>query len=198
MRDLSAFESQEPQSLWPKTHIKTGKIEEKVEDDVSCPRKRKWTREEDAVLLELVNNNGKQWSLIANLIGNRNARQCRERWNHYLCGEYEKRKWIAEEDKILVEKFKEIGPKWSIISGNLEKRSSIDVRNRYAVLKRKNKNSGNFRCRSRKITRVKRQNILEPLFTSGEKDISNNEQLESIFNYEDLPNSQSDYQDDFF
>jgi hypothetical protein len=39
--------------------------------------------------------------------------------------------WTADEDQVLVEKFKELGPHWSQIASFLPKRSSYAVKNRW-------------------------------------------------------------------
>ncbi|KAK7249173.1 hypothetical protein SO694_00045252 [Aureococcus anophagefferens] len=42
-----------------------------------------------------------KWSAVAELIGTRNAKQCRERWHYQLNPEIKKGRWTAEEDALI-------------------------------------------------------------------------------------------------
>jgi hypothetical protein len=60
---------------------------EREQEDQKIGRyvKTKFTPEEDGTLTHLVTHYGtSNWKGIASLMGTRNARQCRERWNNYL------------------------------------------------------------------------------------------------------------------
>jgi len=60
--------------------------------------KRPWTAEEDARLKALVASEGGRWAVISReLGGGRIGKQCRERWNHHLDPNVNKKKWSAEE-----------------------------------------------------------------------------------------------------
>jgi hypothetical protein len=51
----------------------------------AIPRRTRFKPDEDRALTELVYRHGVQnWHRIASLMPRRNARQCRDRWNHYL------------------------------------------------------------------------------------------------------------------
>ncbi len=95
--------------------------------------RRNFTPEEDKKLIELVNEHGElNWTLIASLMENRNPRQCRERWKHYLSvRETGKEPFSPEEDRLIFEKFNELGPKWTKISSFLPGRSDTNVKNRF-------------------------------------------------------------------
>ena len=96
-------------------------------------RRQKFTQEEDQKLIELVNEHGtSNWVLIASLMENRNPRQCRERWKHYLSvRETRKEPFSPEEDRAISEKFYELGPKWTKIASFLPGRSDIDIKCRF-------------------------------------------------------------------
>ena len=61
----------------------------------------------------------------------RNVRQCRERWKHYLSSEITKKlPFTEEEDRIIMQKYMELGPKWTKIARCVENRSDIQVKTR--------------------------------------------------------------------
>lgn len=98
----------------------------------------KWTSSEDSQLRRLVRNTKKpNWVSISLKFANRNPRQCKDRWNNYLCPDINNSEWSPEEDELLKEKFKEYGSKWSQISQFFIKRTSTNVKNRWLYLGRK-------------------------------------------------------------
>ena len=98
-----------------------------------CGRRRVFSPEEDQKLIELVNQYGtSDWGKIASLMEDRNPRQCRERWKHYLCvGEARKEPFSPEEDKKIAEMVDILGPKWTRIAALLPKRTDLDVKSRF-------------------------------------------------------------------
>jgi hypothetical protein len=102
------------------------------------PLKNKFTAEEDRILLELVRRLGdKDWINISLVIGTRNARQCRERYNNYLNPDLRKDEWTPDEDAILEQKYRQLGPKWNTIGKFFFHRSDNALRNRWMVLARR-------------------------------------------------------------
>ena len=99
--------------------------------------KRKFTPEEDQKIQSMVSELGTHsWKEIAAAL-NRTPRQCRERWKHYLSQTIEKSPWTSQEDAILEKMHVEIGPKWSIIAQSLPGRTDVNIKNRWALLCRK-------------------------------------------------------------
>lgn len=100
--------------------------------------KRKFSQEEDNFILKMVSENGLHyWKQIADQLGTRTPRQCRERWKHYLSPGIESGPWTPEEDLILQTKYHELGPKWSIIRESLPGRTDVNIKNRYALISRR-------------------------------------------------------------
>jgi hypothetical protein len=100
----------------------------------------KWTPAEDLRLAQLVQTYGpKSWRIVAQYMVGRNSRQCRERWLYYLDPELNVRPWEANEDAILEEKFREIGPKWMLMVPFFHHRTDAMIKNRFQVLRRKEK-----------------------------------------------------------
>ena len=99
--------------------------------------KSKFDKSEDEKLKRLVNKFGQDdWNLIANKMKGRSVRQCRERWLNYLDPNLNKGVWTEEEDKLLYEKFNEIGRRWKVIASFFENRTDINVKNRWLMLER--------------------------------------------------------------
>ena len=109
-----------------------------------------FTKEEDNKLKELVQlysciEDKSKWYFIANQIPDRSARQCRERFQLFLCdGIRRKEKWTKEEDELLLSKYAIIGPHWKSMEKFFVGRTSYAIKNRYISLNRQKKhfNSG--------------------------------------------------------
>ena len=94
--------------------------------------RRKFTHEEDEKLKSLVSTFGVgDWRNIAAHMDNRNARQCRERWKHYLSPTVSNGPWTETEDELLRIKYNELGPQWSRIAKFFPTRTDITVKNRW-------------------------------------------------------------------
>lgn len=102
-------------------------------DCLETKRKReKFLPEEDEKLRKLVENYGtNSWETISQNMPGRNARQCRERWKHYLSSAKSKEPWTPEEDMLLYQKMEEFGPKWTKIATFFEDRTDIQVKSRW-------------------------------------------------------------------
>lgn len=97
--------------------------------------KKKWTPEEDARLTHIVAQLGaSNWKRVADHIGTRNPRQCRERWKNYLCPSVCRDPWSPEEDTLLREKYAEYGSQWSVIAKFFENRTDVSLKNRWVVM----------------------------------------------------------------
>ena len=105
--------------------------------------KRKFTQEEDRIILEMVKQHGiRVWKQISERLGNRTARQCRERWKHYLSPGIDPSPWTKDEDAILEKMVQKLGPKWSIIRDSLPGRTDVNIKNRYALIQRRSMRQG--------------------------------------------------------
>jgi hypothetical protein len=114
----------------------TGPPSPKVVDSARRP----FTVEEDVRLLEIMGRTPVvNWEAIAQQVGGRSARQCRERWVNYLNPKIRNEPWTEEEDRLLVEKINELGHCWASIGHHFNGRSESDVKNRWY---------SHLRCRS--------------------------------------------------
>jgi hypothetical protein len=100
----------------------------------------KFTEEEDNRLRDLVHEHGAgDWSMIAERLGSRNARQVKDRWTTYLSNEIKVGGWTAAEDDLLLQKHAELGPKWVQIAALIPGRTDVMVKNRFNQVERRNK-----------------------------------------------------------
>ena len=88
--------------------------------------------EEDATLTRIMFENPfTSWINVAAQMPGRTARQCRDRWSNYLSPENKNLPWTAEEDALLIEKFRTMGPQWTNIAKCFDGRSENNVKNRW-------------------------------------------------------------------
>ena len=97
----------------------------------------KFSKEDDEQLIQLVQKFGTNWKVIALNMRNRNSRQCRERWMHYLDPQINNSPFSSSEDQLIISKFNEFGPKWVMITKFFHGRTDQQLKNRFQVLKRK-------------------------------------------------------------
>lgn len=105
---------------------------------MSSIRKIKFTPEEDEKLKKLIKQLGtRDWEVISIEMKTRTSRQCRDRWNNYLCPNLNNEPFSEEEDNLLLKLFEKYGPKWKKIGSYFDKRSTNKLRGRFAALQRK-------------------------------------------------------------
>jgi hypothetical protein len=74
------------------------------------------------------------WKVIGSLMGNRTPRQCRERYKNYLAPSVRIDPWTAEEEALLVTKYREMGPKWSQMAPLFNRRTPVSLKNHHAKI----------------------------------------------------------------
>ncbi|KAJ2450014.1 hypothetical protein EV183_004569 [Coemansia sp. RSA 2336] len=102
-----------------------------------------WTAEEDEMLRQRVAQYPSQWSRVAEGIPGRTDDQCAKRWRESLDPEIDRSKWRPEEDRLLLEKYAELGTQWQKIATFFQGRPGLHCRNRwrkiYRVISQKDK-----------------------------------------------------------
>ena len=106
----------------------------------SSTLRKRFSPQEDMLIKNLALNKELSWDDIAKRLPGRTGRQCRDRYNNYLNKLVIHKEWSPEEDKIIIQKYKELGPRWAQISNFLEGRSGNNVKNRWYkyIIKREN------------------------------------------------------------
>ncbi|OHT05553.1 hypothetical protein TRFO_26617 [Tritrichomonas foetus] len=107
------------------------------EGSLGCQRAR-FTAEEDEKLLRLQKQQY-DWNEISRQLGNRSARQCRERFQNYLDPELNTSNWTPDEDELLLQKESEMGKKWKKMMPYFQNRSNVNIKNRFATLQNRKK-----------------------------------------------------------
>ncbi|KAI9469414.1 Homeodomain-like protein, partial [Coemansia mojavensis] len=95
-----------------------------------------WTAEEDDLLRQRVAQYPSQWSRVAEGIPGRTDDQCAKRWRESLDPEIDRSKWRPEEDRLLLEKYAELGTQWQKIATFFQGRPGLHCRNRWRKIYR--------------------------------------------------------------
>lgn len=100
-------------------------------------KKGTWSEQEDRLLTQVVtSNNFLKWSEIAELVPERSAKQCRERWVCNLDPQIVRGMWSPEEDKSILSLQETVGNKWAKIASYLPGRTENSVKTRYKSIMR--------------------------------------------------------------
>lgn len=120
--------------------------------------KNPFTKIEDKILISLVNVHGpRKWQKISLIMKklnfNRNGRQCRDRYFHYLSPQINNdAEWSSDDDELLLKSVKEKGKKWKSFERLFKGRTEVSIRNRYNLLIRKEKKEIKKKQKSNQIT----------------------------------------------
>jgi hypothetical protein len=102
--------------------------------------KRKFTPDEDAQIRHFVDLHGaRQWDLLAQALTDRNPRQIRDRWVHYLSPLVSTKPFSLDEDRQLLRLCLQHGTQWSVLVKHFPGRTDINLKNRWNKLQRRSK-----------------------------------------------------------
>lgn len=119
-------------------HIGFPKQEQIKPSKLKGSKKNKFTEFEDEHLRQIISEVGiYDWETVAQRLGGRSPRQCRDRWNYYLNPKVKNRPWTQAEDYILIEKYLKFGPKWAVLCQFFDSRTDANVKNHFLVLERR-------------------------------------------------------------
>jgi hypothetical protein len=70
-------------------------------------------------------------------IPDRNARQCRDRWDSYLSPSVRNGPWTPQEEQLLTELVRQHGSSWKRIATFFPSRTDINVKSRWQLMQRR-------------------------------------------------------------
>ncbi len=105
-----------------------------------------WTKEEDEMVIKLIKEHGKNWSIISNLILTKNSKQIRDRFINKLDKNVRNGKFTREEDGKILMYYTKFGRKWTKIASFFTGRTGDMIKNRY------------YSCTRKKINHIQRTN----------------------------------------
>ena len=100
----------------------------------------KFQPEDDEKLRILVAELGtSNWPAVAREMRTRDARQCRDRWQNYLCPNIVNGPWTDAEDELLYKEYHAHGSAWRVIARAFPTRTDVSIKNRWRQLERRSK-----------------------------------------------------------
>lgn len=100
--------------------------------------KKKFTPEEDSKIIELVGDEKYPcWHYISQQIPGKTARQCRERYQHYLSPSISSAPWTEEENQLLETLQQQYGNNWAKITEYFKGRTNTYLKNKWNLRHRK-------------------------------------------------------------
>lgn len=91
-----------------------------------------WSQQEDKILAKLVDELGaERWVAIAERLGTRSGKQCRERWHNHIDPSINKAPFTHEEDALIIQMYEKMGSKWAEMSKVLKGRPDNAIKNHY-------------------------------------------------------------------
>lgn len=90
-----------------------------------------FTEQENLFIRESVKRIGEDWESISKKMPGRTPKQIHDRYVNYLREGLKNSPWSKQEDELVKNMYKVIGPKWSKMMINLPGRSGNDIKNRW-------------------------------------------------------------------
>ncbi|KAM3139035.1 hypothetical protein pb186bvf_008846 [Paramecium bursaria] len=134
-----------------------------------APSKSKWDYKDDEKIIQLVKEIGKNWVDIAKRFPGKTGKQIRERYLNKLDPSISKEPWTKAEDEIILQVYKEHGPKWSIASKQMKGRPVII----YQTQKKENMVKNRFYSYIRRVV-LGQQNPYQIVFNTNDIEADSN------------------------
>ena len=107
------------------------------EESKTHRRGRRWTLEDDELLIRMVEAHGTDWREIALRFPGKSSKQVKERWCNQLDPRISDSPWTLEDDFKLVTLIRENGRSWCKISKEMDGRTELMLKNRFHSFLRK-------------------------------------------------------------
>ena len=104
-------------------------------------KKGRWSKEEDKLLINLVNCIGKSWKIISKIFKNRSNKQIKLRYDEHLNPKIFKGKFKKSEDKMITKLYEKYFNRWSKYQKYLPNRTQNKIKTRVFHLKNKKFNN---------------------------------------------------------
>lgn len=131
-QQIGTYQNQLPPELYSILFMKSQNMAKSGSQPNEFTARGSWTQQEDEQLIAAVQQLGpKKWKDIAKFVPTRTSKQCRERWHHRLDPSIKHEPFEPWEDKLIIEKQREIGNRWSVIAHQLPGRSASAIKNRW-------------------------------------------------------------------
>jgi hypothetical protein len=98
---------------------------------MSNMNKRKWSRNEDIILIELIEIYGHNWKEISQRMEERTFEEVKERYEKNLDPKLKRCKFKIKEDEMILSLFEQFGNKWDDIAKFFVDRSANMIKNRF-------------------------------------------------------------------
>jgi hypothetical protein len=109
---------------------------------ISDINKSKWNRNDDILLLELIELYGHNWAYISSKMSGRSPEDIMQRYILKLDPKLKRSRFEKEEDDLILKLHDQYGNKWNEISKYFPNRNSAMIKNRYySYLKKQNRDS---------------------------------------------------------
>ena len=97
-----------------------------------------WTKEEDEMVIKLIGEHGKNWSVLSNMILTKNSKQIRDRYINKLDKNVKNGRFSREEDEKILMYYTMFGRKWTKIASFFTGRTGDMIKNRfYSCIRKK-------------------------------------------------------------
>lgn len=106
-------------------------------------KKGRWTRQEDHLLLQMVNQFGRCWNMISKIFKNRSNKQVKIRYDEYINPKISAGKFSLAEDDLILKLYPHYQNKWSKYQAHLPSRSQKRIKLRFVFLSSKTANAAN-------------------------------------------------------
>ncbi|CAD8172246.1 unnamed protein product [Paramecium octaurelia] len=103
----------------------------KQDSDMSATSRRRWTSNEDAILISAIQKYGTNWCQVAQSFSNRNPNSCIQRWKRMNGKNQKLQKWSLKDDQLLSKLVGLYGRKWKKISKYFTSKTNKQCMERY-------------------------------------------------------------------